>query len=351
VQSQGPPPNQQGQYNNQQGQYNNQQGQYNNQQGQYNNQQGQYNNQQGQYQQGGQMGGQQGQNPAMGGGQQGGQQGGVQQPPIVTQPQTTTIKVTPMDPGGVPVTQTRPEEVTTTTTIFSDERPALAVTGSPNTERDECVNFRVSSLPTDCCELPRLYVPENVTEKCHKECKESTNGTHCCFSQCKYRELNIYKGNIFNSTSIEMYLEQSIKNRSDAVIFPWRKAIAGSMRYCLWDQMSKETTRPPFVSTTDRTKYLMNNAIQNGQGHYVNTDNQQRPQQPVYTTPPGTTEPLYIRQNKNRYCGIPVYVFRVVACMRVVNFVNCPFFNRNSTECMTKREDIMKCGRKLNYTV
>ena len=123
------------------------------------------------------------------------------------------------------------------------------------------------------------------------------------------------------------------------------------MKYCLWDQMSKETTRPPVPSTTDRMKYLMNNAIQNGQGHYVNPEYQQRQQQPAYTTPPPVTEPLYARQNKNRYCGIPVYVFRVVACMRVVDFVNCPYFNKNSTACVTKREDIMKCGRELNYTV
>lgn len=318
-------------------------------------------NQQGQptYQQGGpppqgQMGGQQAGINQQGQGQgqlpyQQGQNPGGQQPPLTTQP--TTIKATPMDPNGVIVTQTRPQELTTTTTIFSAERPALSVTGESPREKDECVNFKVSSLPTDCCDLPRLIVPENVTKKCLKECKQSKNGTHCCFIKCKYRELSIYKEGLFNFTSIEIYLARSIKNSSEAFLGPWQNAIKTSMKYCLWDQMSKETTRPPIPSTTDRMKYLMNNAIQNGQGYYVNPEYQQRPQQQIYTTPPTSTEPLYVRQNNNRYCGIPVYVFRVVACMRVVNFVNCPYFNVNSTSCMAKREEIIKCGRELNYTV
>ncbi|XP_070508524.1 uncharacterized protein [Chironomus tepperi] len=312
----------------------------------------------------GQMGGQQPGMDQQGQGQMGGQQGnqqgmdhpgqlpgpGGQQPPLAYT-QLTTIRATPMDPGGVPVTTTRQQEESTTTTYFSDDRPALSASSDINGDKDDCKHFKVSSMPTDCCDLPKLNIHENITKNCHKECKEATNGSHCCFIQCKYRDLSIYKGTTFNATSIELLLLKSIKNQSEMYLGPWRKAIKASMSYCLWDQMSKETTRPPVPSTTDRMKYLMNNAIQNGQGHYVNPEYQQHTQPPPFTTPTASTEPLYVRQNNNRYCDIPVFVFRVVACMRVVNFVNCPYFNINNTACMGKRNEIISCGRDLNYTV
>lgn len=127
----------------------------------------------------------------------------------------------------------------------------------------------------------------------------------------------------------------------------WMKVLENSLLYCETDQNTKETTTTTPMTTTDRLEALINNAIAQGQGQVV-TEFQ------MPTTPPPTkfqvpTAAVYVRRLKNLYCDVPVFVYRIIACMKGRNFLNCPNFNATNEECENRARMMNKCGNELNY--
>lgn len=68
---------------------------------------------------------------------------------------------------------------------------------------------------------------------------------------------------------------------------------------------------------------------------------------PTTTTIEISTESLKVRQEREKYCGVPLYVYLISTCAIIQNFINCPHFNSSSEECEESREVILKCGSNL----
>jgi hypothetical protein len=66
--------------------------------------------------------------------------------------------------------------------------------------------------------------------------------------------------------------------------------------------------------------------------------------EPITTS---TTESLKVRQEKEKHCDIPLYVYLISTCARIQNFANCPHFNSTSEECEDSMKVIKKCGSNL----
>lgn len=273
------------------------------------------------------------------------QQGHYPEGTFSTTTSSTTTTTTTVNPGGYPVTQPLSEEETSTSTIFDGGRASLNVSSKPYQPPDECINFHVRTLLPECCTLPKLIIPHNVTEKCQNVCKNSTE-SYCCMIKCKFETMKIFNAPSFNPNALVAAYSMSLRNISNELKNLWVQTLSRSIQYCYYDQNSKETTPPIPSTTTDRTKYLMNNAVQQGQGYYVD---QQSETSPV-NMPTETTIALAVRQQNNIFCGIPVYMYRIIACTKVQNFFNCPKFNKTATACQAKWSVIKKCGNELNYT-
>jgi hypothetical protein len=269
-------------------------------------------------------------------------------PPPTTTPTTTLPRITNtlQTPEIKPrTTQTYPP-INTTTTLLPFERPALkaSLDDKPYEIRRECKDFRLSTMPATCCALPKLTTPDAVTQKCRTICSKA-NGTHCCKTRCKFDEMAVYKNGSFDMAAVQKAHEASLNGPDRA---QWVAVLARSLAECLKDQDTKDTTTPIPTTTTDRLSALIQNAIEQGQGQTV-----MPPTDPPTTTTEKftgpTLPPLPVRRDATRYCDIPVYVFRIVACVRARNFINCPRFNETSDECVRVREIMVGCGNELNY--
>lgn len=68
---------------------------------------------------------------------------------------------------------------------------------------------------------------------------------------------------------------------------------------------------------------------------------------PTTTLSTESTEALIVRQEREKYCGVPLYIMLIVTCTRIQNFVNCPDFNSTSDECDDSLKTIKMCGSNL----
>ncbi|KAG5666505.1 hypothetical protein PVAND_014529 [Polypedilum vanderplanki] len=238
----------------------------------------------------------------------------------------------------------------TTTTVLPYDRPALRANTEekPYEMRRECKDFRLSTMPVECCHLPKLITPQKIIDNCNATCFSKKDSKHCCKTNCKMAELGIYKQETFYYVALLKAHEASLIGPLQQIKFKWTSVIQDSFNYCMKDQDTKDTTTPSPTTTTDRLSQLIQNAIEQGQGQTVAP--------PPKTTTPTTTAftgsthaSVPTRRNALRYCHVPVYIYKIIACMRARNFINCPNFNNQKDECLKKKDMMISCGNELNY--
>jgi hypothetical protein len=223
----------------------------------------------------------------------------------------------------------------TTTTIYTLDRPAMRASADnhPYEIRRECRDFRLSSLPSDCCELPRMITPDHIVKHCNEdECikAQHKDKVTCCLTQCKMAGMKIFMNDRFNPNEVVNAHLPSI--RDEKVKSEWMPVLTASLNYCYIDQDSKIITKR-FTTTTTKGSGMM-------------------PQMPQPTPTPqyqGPQPDIAMAQKQLTFCGIPVFVFKIMACMRARNFIGCPRFKKESEECVRKRNMMLDCGYELNY--
>jgi hypothetical protein len=131
----------------------------------------------------------------------------------------------------VPTKGTRPTTSTVPTT--TQDRPALRLfRAEMSTEKPvECASFRFSRLSKECCDMPKFKFSDAAKKVCEKECEKSEK-RHCCWTDCVYREMEIY------STNFEM--SGIIKGFGDEK--DWIEIVRNSTKFCVSEQDEKTTT-------------------------------------------------------------------------------------------------------------
>lgn len=246
-------------------------------------------------------------------------------------------------------TTTNQQENTTQNPDFPTRNPQ-----SPSRPWD-CSKFRITYLPQTCCSLPKLQIYQQVIEKCKNECKNQ----HCCIVECKYREMGIYKNKQFNDQALLTAYKNSLNN--EAVKMNWTNAMNLSLEFCESLVLSVTTLRTTTVNSrknivTMTTSSRAKPATLSGTGKQTTTKSVSSTTSTSSTTSEMTTstatestESVKDRRDKNLYCNIPVYVYLMVSCIKIQNFINCPNFKSNDDVCDEWRDYLRKCRHELGF--
>jgi hypothetical protein len=170
-------------------------------------------------------------------------------PPTTELPTTSTTTSTTTGTTTT-TTTTKPSRPTPSSTQTTTQiRPALRYFKGEMTTRipEDCFSFKFSRISQDCCKMPKFEFSSSVVSKCKSEC-ENSKSSHCCVTDCKYREMGIYsseKG--FDKVGII----KGFKTDKE-----WEKIVEKSVDFCVKDQDSKDTTTQP--PTTVRNFFIPN---------------------------------------------------------------------------------------------
>jgi len=273
-------------------------------------------------------------------------------------PQTTRSPLsqsTTLNPLQTSQISTNNQEITTQNPDIPSRNPQ-----SPSRPWD-CSKFRITYLPQNCCSLPKLHIPQKIVDNCKNECKNR----HCCIVECKYREMGIYKNKEFSDQA----LLTAYKNSIVGDISNWPNALNLSLNFCESMIMSVTTLRTTTVNmkkniftmtTSNRAKV----ATLKGTGQTITTKSVESTTTTTSTTSEMTTskassttsstttlstESVKDRRDKNLYCNIPVYVYLMISCTKVQNFINCPNFRNNDEVCDEWRDFLRKCRYELGF--
>ncbi|KAG5666498.1 hypothetical protein PVAND_014522 [Polypedilum vanderplanki] len=230
---------------------------------------------------------------------------------------------------------------TSTTTSTTTTTTELITSNYKKPSRPwNCKNFRFSYIPTACCIPPKFIVSNETKLKCKNKC-EKENSSHCCFIECKYQEMGIFKENQMKPEAIiDIYLRQ-FTNENEKKL--WENATKMSIKECMANQEPK-TTRILTISTSTTYKKLkpINDTMTTENFENLTFSNT------ITTTLTSTLSTISHKElmNKNIYCGIPIYVFLAISCVNIRNFINCPNFGFIDA-CHEWRGFLMKCENEL----
>ncbi|CAG9811650.1 unnamed protein product [Chironomus riparius] len=223
----------------------------------------------------------------------------------------------------------------------------------------DCSKFRFTNLPQNCCLLPKLQMPQQITDNCKNECKNR----HCCVVECKYREIGIYKNKEFNNQALLTAYKNSLS--SEAEKMNWTNAMNLSLEFCESMVMSETTLRATtvnfkksIVTMTTSRKAIIVTLKRTGQQTSTKSTTTESTTTKSSTTSGTTTstiasstESVKDRRDKNLYCHIPVYVYLMISCTKVQNFINCPNFKSTDEICEEWRDYLRKCGHELGFLI
>ncbi|XP_070508358.1 uncharacterized protein [Chironomus tepperi] len=277
--------------------------------------------------------------------------------PITTASPQTQASSLP-SPTNPPQTTPNPQENTTQNSDIPTRNPQ-----SPSRPWD-CSKFRITYLPQNCCSLPKLQISRQTVEKCQNEC----NNRHCCIVECKYREMGVYRNNEFNNQALLIAYKNSLS--SDAEMQNWTNAMNMSLEFCESTVMSVTTLRTTTVNL--RKSIVTMTTGRKASGGTVKGTEKMNSTKSIEATVTATstastassaslrtttstttllTESLKDQRDRNLYCNIPVYVYLMISCTKVQNFINCPNFKANDDICDEWRDYLRKCRYELGFQV
>lgn len=240
------------------------------------------------------------------------------------------------------VTKASTTESPSTTTVYRSTK----VLNKPRPPRPwDCTAFKLNSLPSECCKLPKFKFPQETIDKCKKNC-ESTNSRHCCLVECKFSETFIYKDKQFHDMAILSLYKMILieKSTDDDDVKLWMNATKLSINFCKNAEniFEKPTVNPRDLVDRDTT------TTEKSKRNRRSNENTTISATVNGTTRKATTESLRNVQDRNLYCNVPIYVFMIISCTAVRNFVNCPHFDDYDV-CSDWRNYLVKCGGGLKH--
>lgn len=168
--------------------------------------------------------------------------------------------------------------------------------------------------PYVCCKYPMRKVLDSHQENCRAKCRNFPDNQRCCNLDCIYRETGVVVDGVFNEQALAKLYENFLMESGAGKYDQWMFVVEKSIKKCM--TISKLITMWPTRHFTD-----------------------------LLISVPKTDKP-YI-------CSISEYVIDVVDCLNLMNYLDCPTFQR--TEPCLKARDFVKtldtCGRMKNGTM
>lgn len=161
--------------------------------------------------------------------------------------------------------------------------------------------FRRFKHPYTCCKYPQQKILSIHEENCKSKCS-SSGSTSCCMIDCNYRETGVIVNGIFNEQAMMKLYENYLDDN-------------GAGKY---DQCMEISEKP--------SQKWKNSQFQ----FYFSVPHSDK----IYTY------------------KVPEYVVDITDCVNLMNYLNCPTFDR-TIQCELARDfvrSLYRCGKNVNGT-